>query len=108
METDKLKIFFEENGFNVHLSKQDNIQCAEIEMWTNGGVDMLIWLAPFTIEEFIDYVDSFDIDEKIDMHRQDSRYKKDFSLSESLIDFNDYLYHLKEIVLKLVDYKPKK
>lgn len=30
MTTKKLQKFFEEQGFGVYLTKQDNIQCAEI------------------------------------------------------------------------------
>ena len=62
-EIEKLKTFFEENGFNVSLHIQDNVQCAELEKWTFGGVDMIIWLNPFTPEEFKSYVNDFDIDQ---------------------------------------------
>ena len=51
-----LQNFLEENGFTVYLTEQDNVQCAEIEKWTDGGVDMIIFLKPFTIEEFKSYV----------------------------------------------------
>lgn len=52
MTTENLKNFFEEKDFNVHLTEQDGTQCAEIETWTNGGVNMILWLNPFTVEEF--------------------------------------------------------
>ena len=83
MSTKKLQKFFEDHGFNVHLTKQDNVQCAEIEKWTDGGVDMLIWLNPFNIEEFKSYVNDFDVDEQIDSHREDLRYKNDYTISQS-------------------------
>lgn len=104
MTTEKLKNFFEENGFNVHLAEQDNVQCAEVEKWTNGGVDMIIWLNPFTVEEFKSYVDDFDVDETIDSHRQDSRYRNDFTISQSLRDFTDFHNHLKKVAQKLSEF----
>lgn len=102
MTTKKLKKFFEENDFNVFLTKQDNVQCAEIEKWTDGSVDMNIWLNPFTVEEFKSYVDDFDVDEEIDLHRQDKQYKNVFTISQSLKDFTDFHNHLKEVASKLV------
>ena len=101
MTTKKLKKFFEDNGFNVFLSKQNNVQCAEIEKWTNGGVDMIIWLNPFNVNEFKSYVNDFDVDEQIDTHRQDSRYKDAFTITESLKDFTDFHNDLKDVVTKL-------
>lgn len=41
-------------------------------------------------KQFSDYVDGFDVDEKIDLHRQDDRYRNDFTIRESLEDFEDY------------------
>lgn len=103
MTTEKLKNFFEENGFNIHLTEQDNVQCAEVEKWTDGGVDMIIWLNPFTPDEFKSYVDDFDVDETIDLHREDPRYRNDFTISQSLRDFTDFHNHLKEVAQKLSD-----
>lgn len=97
----ELQEFFEENGFNVHLTKQDNVQCAELEKWTDGGVDMIIWLNPFTADEFKSYVNDFDVYETIDSHRQDQRYKNYFTISQSLKDFTDFHNHLKEVASKL-------
>lgn len=101
METHNLKNFFEENNFNVHLFEQNNVRCAELEKWTDGGVDIVINLIPFTADEFKEYVNNFDIDEEIDVHRQDERYRKVFTLSQSLKDFTDFYNELKEIADKL-------
>ncbi len=101
MNTTQLKKFFEDNGFNVYLTKQDKKQCAEIEKWTTGGVDMIIWLNPFNIAEFKSYVNDFNIDEEIDIHRQDERYKSDFTIRQSLEDFTEFHQHLKDIASKL-------
>lgn len=97
MTKDELQEFFEENGFIVHLDAVS----AELEMWTDGGVDMIIYLEAFTKEKFIEYVDSFDIDEEIDLHRQGDSYKKAFTITQSVKDFTDYHFYLKEVVRKL-------
>jgi hypothetical protein len=104
MTTEELKEFFEEQGFQVHLSEQDNQQCAEVEMWTDGGVDMIIWLMPFNVEQFKKYVNDFDIDNEIDLHRQANDYKNAFTIKESLKDFTKYHNHLKKVA-KLLDNK---
>ena len=96
-----LQKFFEKEGFNVHQFEQDNKKCAEIETWTNGGVDMIITLIPFSIEKFIEYVDNFNVDDQIDFYRQDEHYRNNFTISESLEDFNDFHEGLKKIVKKL-------
>lgn len=101
MRTKKLRGFFEENGFKVYLVNEATIKCAEIEKWTDRGVDMNIWLNPFTVNEFKRFVEDFNTDEEIDLHRQDERYKKEFTISQSLKDFTDFHTHLKEVLLKL-------
>ncbi len=101
MTTKKLQQFFEDNDFQVHLFKQDNQQCAEVEKWTNGGVDMIFALIPFKAEEFINRVNDFDIDEEIDLHRQGQDYRNAFTIRESVEDFEDFLAELKEVAKKL-------
>lgn len=101
MKNNKLQDFFEAEGFTVYLNKQDNVQCAEVEKWTDGGVDMIIWLNPFTADEFKRYVNDFNIDEQIDLHRQDQRYKNDFTITQSVKDFTKFHNHLKKIAAKL-------
>lgn len=101
MITENLKNFFKEKDFNVHLVEQDNVQCAEIETWTNGGVNMILWLNPFTIEEFEERVNDFDVDEEIDLHRQGQDYKNAFSIRESVKDFEDYHSRLKDVLSEL-------
>ena len=101
MKTKELKTFFEKNGFNVFLTKQDNVQCADIEKWTDRGVDMVIWLNPFTPNEFKSYVNSFNVDEEIDIHRQEQLYKDNFTIRQSLKDFTDFHNDMKEVAQKL-------
>ena len=97
MTTKNLRDFFETEGFAVHLFRQDKKQCAEIEKWTNGGVDMNISLMPFSKEEFAKFVDYFDIDEEIDLYRQDQKYKNNFTITESVKDFTDFHDMLKVV-----------
>ena len=101
MTTKKLQKFFEDNDFNVDLFKQDGKQYAEIEKWTNGGVDMIFCLMPFTVESFIERVNNFDVDEEIDLHRQDKRYRDAFKITDSVKDFTDFHDHLKEVAALL-------
>ena len=101
MTTDQLTDFFEENDFNVYQFEQDGQQCAELEKWTSGGVDMIATLIPFTKEKFISYVNDFDVDEEIEVNRQDKAYKATFSISQSLADFTEFHDMLKEVVEKL-------
>ena len=101
MTTDQLRDFFEENDFLVYPFEQDGQQCAELERWTTGGVDMIITLIPFTRQEFYCYVDNFDVDNEIDNYRQDKQYKDVFTISQSLADFTEFHTMLKEVVEKL-------
>jgi len=101
MKIDQLKKFFEDNDFKVHLSKQDGNQCAELEAWTRGGVNMFIWLNPFTADEFKRQVINFDVDDEIDAHREDPAYKSAFSIAQSLEDFQAFQYRLMETEAKL-------
>lgn len=103
--TKKLQAFFEEKEFSVYLFEQDKMQCAEIEKWTNGGVDMIIALIPFTADKFVEYVDGFDVGDEVDLHRQGESYKAAFKISDSVKDFTDFHNHLKEIVSSLKQLK---
>ena len=99
--TEILKNFFEEKDFNVHLTEQDGNQCAEVETWTNGGVNMILWLNPFTVEEFKERVNNFDVDEEIELHRQGQNYKNAFTIRESVEDFEDFHIRLKDVLSEL-------
>ena len=101
MTTESLKNFFEEKDFNVHLTEQDGNQCAEVETWTNGGVNMILWLNPFSIEEFEQRVNDFDVDEEIELHRQGQDYKNAFTIKESVKDFEDFHIRLKDVLSEL-------
>jgi hypothetical protein len=99
-----LKEIFENEDYRVHIINdgKGNIQSeAEIETWTNGGVNMVFYLKPFTEESFIELVNNFDIDEQIELHRTDQRYKDNFTIQQSLKDFQDFHKRLKNTVAVL-------
>jgi len=98
---DAVIAIFEENDFMVHPVKEDRVLCAEIETWTTRGVNMVHYLRPFTVEEFKRMVNGFDIDEEIDGHRQDSRYRDAFRITESVKDFEEYHTRLKDVLTQL-------
>ena len=95
----KLQAFFEENEFIVHM--EEGGESAEIETWTKGGVNMIFDLDPFTAEEFKQRVADFDIDEEIDLHREDKRYKAAFTISQSVADFQAFKDYLEGLAAKL-------
>ena len=77
------------------------MQCAEVETWTEGGVNMVPALMPFTAEKFKEYVNGFSVDEEIDLHREGDLYKRNFTISESLKDFTNFHKRLKQVAKKL-------
>lgn len=56
---------------------------------------MIITLMPFTAKSFFSYVKYYDVDELIDGHRQDSRYKNAFTINHSVKDFEKFHKRLK-------------
>lgn len=99
----------EEFNFNVKLlSENGMINGMEIETWTEGGVDMIHTIYFFddyqkiydkdNVNKAIDELyENFSIDEEIDLYRQDKRYKNDFTIRESLEDFEKYHNRLKDL-----------
>jgi len=95
--------------YNVHLINENGmISGMEIETWTNGGVDMIHTL--YFCEDFQELYDrdnvnkqlkeifdNFSIDDEIDIYRQDKRYKENFTIRESLEDFEEYYNKLKDL-----------
>ena len=71
----------------------------ELEAWTDGGVDMFIDIDPNKdiVDQLEEYIDNFDIDNEIDMYREDKRYKERFTIRESLNDFESWLAYIEQI-----------
>jgi hypothetical protein len=104
---DVLKVF-EDHGFSVSIYEEDGKECGiEIEDWTSGGVDMVEMLdfrwdknifSIFDIlDEVQDIVNCFDVDEEIDVHREDKKYRENFTHSDSVKDFTEWKEHLQEL-----------
>ena len=87
-----------ESEFSVH----EHDDCVELETWTEGGVNMIITLnidkeRPYHMQ-FKEYVEDFDVDDAVDLHREDERYRNAFTLRRSLEDFESYKKWLNKIV----------
>ena len=106
-EVQKILDIIEAQGFAVMLYEEDGVVCgAEIEDWTAGGVDMIhfIDLRGKDINNPDDWRDeisaivaNFDVDEEIDRHREDERYRKAFTISASVHDFEAWEERLREL-----------
>ena len=75
----------------------------EIEQWTDLGVDMIIKLEKDRdiVEQLVDYVYNFDIDEEIDLYRENKDYRERFSILESVNDFEKWLDFINDIITRL-------
>ena len=93
----------------------------ELESWTGGGVDMFITIDKNSyntlLEQLKEFVENFDIDEEIDIHREDENYKRNFTIRESINDFENWVDYIRDCISKLeeeynnedeeeVDYEP--
>ena len=50
------------------------------------------------IQEFKSYVQSIDIDDEIDLYRQDTMYKQAFTITQSVRDFKNWKKDLKVLI----------
>lgn len=94
----KFHDYLKKNDRCVYLYEQDGNICAEVENWTEGGVDMIIMLNPFSIEEMQNFYDNFDVDEEICVHREDERYRNNFTIRQSVNDFEEWLNELGDLI----------
>ena len=90
--------------FNINESAYE----LELESWTDGGVDMLISIDKTSdnnlLEQLERFVENFDIDEEIDIHREDENYKRNFTIRESINDFENWVDYIEECISKLEEY----
>lgn len=93
-----------EELFNVSESADD----LELESWTDGGVDMFITIEKDSSNNLLEqlrlFVKNFDIDEEIDIHRQDTDYRRNFTIRESLNDFENWVDYIEECISKLEEH----
>lgn len=100
MELTKKELELLDRSFEIHNSND----CYELEEWTDGGVDMIITLSKednrfsSMLEQFRYYVDSFNIDEEIDIYRQDKGYCENFTCRESVKDFEAWEEYIENVL----------
>jgi hypothetical protein len=106
------KIFdkIENANISIHEYKEDEKLCGyELNTYTDGGVNQIVFIDfrdtgkdPKNEKDFkklfSERVDSIDIDEEIEMNRQDKSYRQAFTLTQAVKDFTAY----KEDLLKLI------
>lgn len=89
-----------ENYFTILENKSGY----ELETWTNEGVDMIITIEKnggTLLEQLKEYIDNFDIDSEIDMYRENEEYRNNFTIKESLEDFESYISYVKDLIEEL-------
>ena len=99
--TSKERKILEDNGFRVHKYQDGYV---ELEQWTSGGVDMIITYdsSKQTAKEALtEYYNNFDIDEEIDLYRQDERYKQNFTITQSVADFTEWQELIEKVAIEL-------
>lgn len=89
--------------FYIHNDENE----LSLESWSIGGVDMWIYLDKKSDDSVVaqleDYINNFDIDEEIEIYREDEEYKEVFTISESLKDFENWIEWIKNIINELKD-----
>ncbi len=105
------KIFYkiEKAGISIYTYKEKNKICGyELNTYTFGGVNQIVFVdfrdtgkSPKSEKDFkelfLERVNSIDIDEEIEMNRQDTSYRHAFTLTQALKDFKTW----KKDLLKL-------
>lgn len=84
--------------FEIEFDIEDGVITAEMSGYTNGGVNEIVYLNPFTLDEFEKYVNNFDIDDEIDIYRQDASYRDAFRISDSVRDFEEWVGTIEDLV----------
>lgn len=103
----------EQYNITHYIYSEEGKECGvELNTYTPSGVNEIIFvdfrntkLIPTNpndfVKQFSEYVESIDIDERIENNRQDPEYKKVFSLSNSVEDFTEWEKNLLGIVSQL-------
>ena len=80
----------------------------ELESCTDGGVNMLIGIDKDSdydlLAQLEQFGENFDIDEEIDIQRQDAYYRRKFTIKESIRDFENWVDYIEECISKLEEY----
>lgn len=77
----------------------------ELEAWTDRGVDMFIRLSKHSnlsiSEQLNNYICAFDIDNEIDLMRESVDFRENFTIRESLEDFEGWLEFVNNVIKDL-------
>jgi hypothetical protein len=109
------KIFDKIEAANILINeyKEGGKLCGyELNTYTDGGVNQIIFIDfrdtdkdPKSEKDFKELflarVNSIDIDEEIEMNRQDKTYKQAFTISQAVKDFTAYKKDLLKLAAKL-------
>lgn len=97
-----------EQRFGVY----ENENNYELESWTDRGVNMFINIDKNSNENLLEqletFVDNFNLDEEIDYHRENVDYKLNFTIKESIEDFESWLDCLLALIEELKELESKK
>lgn len=104
-----MKITSKERGLLVELFNiNESAYGLELESCTDGGVNMLIGIDKDSdydlLAQLEQFVENFDIDEEIDIQRQDAYYRRKFTIKESIRDFENWVDYIKKCISKLEEY----
>ena len=102
------EVFLNDNNIGYSRYYNENGECVgiEIEQWTDGGVDMIHLIdgrdrdmndPDWWKDELEAISEAFDVDEEIDINRQDEKYRSAFTYRQSVEDFENYDKWLKGI-----------
>jgi len=108
---------FDQAGFKLSAYSEDGIECGiSFENWTPGGVDMQHMLDfrlandrtnifdVYNISDKIKQIaNGFDVDEEIDVYREDESYKSNFTYRDSIKDFESWQETLNQLSAAIED-----
>ena len=80
--------------FELFFGVEEYKDGLQLETWTEGGVNMIHYFHKKDgcyFKQFIEFVQNFEVDEEIEIHRQGESYRNVFTYRKSLEDFEDYL-----------------
>ena len=109
------EVFLNENNIGYSRYYKENGECVgiEIEQWTDGGVDMIHLIdgrdrdmndPDWWKDELEAISEAFDVDEEVDINRQDEKYRSAFTYRQSVEDFEEYDKWLKGIAEQAKSY----
>ena len=109
------EVFLNENNIFCSRYYNENGECVgiEIEQWTDGGVDMIHLIdgrdrdmndPDWWKDELEAISEAFDVDEEVDINRQDEKYRSAFTYRQSVEDFEEYDKWLKGIAEQAKSY----